>query len=139
MENKANTNILLMTDQNIIKTPAEKNIRDLKHKLHFSDHPHPATLCMIIIIFLIFIYYVYINLLKQCFSGVWYDQDGNKYYISHNKWSDSILVNQYVQGYVSGHAIYLRISGRFIRGVLHNNIIHWVGTPLTWQKAINIV
>lgn len=117
----------------------EMNMTNVKNIIHKNDHPHPVILCVIVIVLMIVIYYIYVAFIKVCFNGKWISNNENRGFISlkHNKWNDSVIVDDFIKGYVKGNAIYLHVNNKISLGILYDNNIYWLNGDV-WKRPIHI-
>jgi hypothetical protein len=128
-----NKNIITETVTDVLDEKI--NIENVKKILYFNEHPNPLLVLSIIIINIIIIYYLYIIFIKTCFSGIWYNENGNEFIIDHNKWRDTITINFFQKGEVYGNALNIYDKNNKIKlGILYNNKIYWVGSDSVWRK-----
>jgi hypothetical protein len=119
-------------------SPEDANEEIVRRVVNKTDNPHPIILMCVIITILIVLYYIYIILIKDNFSGEWYD--GNSLVnVAHNKWNDTILVDNFTDGYVVGNAIYLEKGDKIHVGTLYKKSIYWLGDGSVWTRPSNII
>ena len=98
-----------------------------------NDYSHPVITIIIIIVILLIFYYMYVGFWKTCFTGKWVNSKGVITYIDHNKWNDTIIVNEHINGYTKGDAIYIIKHGYPSMGVMYKDKIYWLYDDV-WKK-----
>ncbi len=131
--------VSMMEDGETQTIPAEEiNITNVKNIIYKNDNPHPLIISALAMVLIIFIYYIYVVFIKTCFGGRWLTDGeyGGAVVIRHNKWNNTVHVDDVGSGIINGAAIYLRTSGSLLySGVLHNNNIYWIGGAV-WKRPI---
>ncbi len=112
------------------------NIANVRHMINRDAHPHPAILTAITVILITSIYYLYVVCWKVYVGGVWVNSEGDNVEISHNRWSDVLIVGGR-KGNISGKAIFLEKNDKIDIGVLYQHNIYWLNGSV-WKKPIRV-
>ncbi len=118
--------------------PEQRNEEMVRRIINKTDNPHPIVLMCVVAVVIILLYYIYIMMIKESFSGEWFD-GLELINIEHNKWNDTILVNNHIRGNVRGNAIYLERGNKIQVGVLYKKSIYWVGSDTIWIIPSSVV
>jgi len=110
-----------MVDQQDI----EDNLTNVKYIVRRSENPHPMTLIAIVVITLMVICYIYKTFLKPNISGIWQEDNGSKYTITHNKWDDSLSVDGAFYGVIRGNLVAYYVRNKLFMGIWLNDTIEW--------------
>lgn len=133
--------LVMVSEKNELSSmPIEEvNMEHVKNIIHKHDNPNPVYIAFIAILMTIALYYIYVVSLKMCFNGVWVSNDNpdDVIKIKHNKWADSILVDNLAHGYIRGNSIYLKVNNGISLGVFYDDAIYWIGGDI-WKRAISI-
>ncbi len=116
----------------------ELNLSSVRNIVNKDAHPHPVLLVIIVIMLMIMFYYLYVAYGKPCINGKWVSSSGEVLYVEHNKWNDTIQVNEDIRGYIIGNAIYLQIRGKTSLGILYDNSIYWLHGSDEWRRPISV-
>lgn len=114
-------------------TPEEKNHQYVRYLVNKDNNPNPIVITVIIVVIMVMLYYIYVSLIKQCYSGAWVSSDGNIVYIVHNKWNDSILVDDLISGKANGGSICLQVRDSMYLGTFYDGSIYWVNGGV-WRR-----
>ncbi len=140
MSEEGDINIVRYVDGVVEKTPVQKNIEFIKNKINIVDHPCPTSLMAIAAAVVLFMYYLYVVFIKTDFGGTWYGPGGEAYVVSHNKYSDGIVVNGMLPGYACGGAMYIDVgNGGHIVGAVDKNTIYWARSDIAWTRPVELM
>jgi hypothetical protein len=117
------------------KIDEEQNLLKVRNIVTRSENPNPFTMIIIIIATILVIYLVYMCQIKKSIGGQW-NASGSKlvYMIVHNKWKDTLVINQHLFGFVKGNLIVMYEDNDMLLGVWLDDIIEWTnGTK--WRRV----
>jgi hypothetical protein len=117
------------------KINEEKNLLKVRNIVTRSENPNPFTMIIIIIATLIVIYFVYMFQIKKLVGGQW-NASGTEstYMIAHNKWKDTLVINEHLFGFVKGNLIVMYKDNDMQLGVWLDDTIEWTnGTK--WRRV----
>lgn len=103
-----------------------RNLLRVQRVVRRSENPHPITIIGVIIVSILVIYCLYINAIKKSITGVWVDNEDKSYNINHNKWKDTIVINNRYPGIVKGNLVILYINNDMQMGVWMDKKIKWM-------------
>lgn len=108
-----------------------QNLTNVKTLVRRSENPNPIILVLIIIGVMMVMGAVYIMYVKKSISGIWHDAEGNSHVILHNKWINTIVVDDTYNGTTAGHLVVINKNEEILTGLLVNNQIQW-GDGSSW-------
>lgn len=114
----------------------KNNVIELNKKIEMKNNPNPIYLTCLIIGYIVIIYFLYIFIIKDDISGIWKDSDGKIYKITHNKFSDNVIIyhnQKKTIGVIHGNLVILRNDNNDNMGVYLNNRIKWLHKKI-WYK-----
>jgi len=114
----------------------KNNVYELNKKIELKNNPNPVYIVCLMIGYLVVIYFMYVFIIKTDISGTWKDSDGNIYKISHNKFSDNIIIfnnRKKTIGVMHGNLVIIRNESNDNMGVYLNNRIKWLHKKI-WYK-----
>ena len=114
----------------------KNNVYELNKKIELKNNPNPVYVVCLMIGYLVVIYFMYVFIIKTDISGTWKDSDGNIYKISHNKFSDNIIIfnnRKKTIGVMHGNLVIIRNESNDNMGVYLNNRIKWLHKKI-WYK-----
>jgi hypothetical protein len=117
------------------KLDEDKNLLKVRNIVKRSENPNPFTMIIIIIATLLVIYLVYMLQVKKLVGGQW-NASGSKlvYMVAHNKWKDTLVINDHLFGFVKGNLIVMYEGDDMRLGVWLDDVIEWTnGTK--WRRV----
>jgi len=104
------------------------NMERVRNIIYRSENPHPIIIAIIILGAIFVFYIIYVCKFKNDYSGHWTDEKGNIYTIEHDKFRNTIVVNDgkhNKHGMIHGSVIIVYDDGVTDMGVALGEI-HWV-------------
>ena len=103
-----------------------RNLLKVKDIVRRSENPHPMTMVAVIVGIIIIMVCIYTSFIKRTVSGIWIDDEGKSFNVAHNKWKDTILVNNKHHGLLKGHVVILYLEQKMQMGIWIKNKIKWM-------------
>jgi hypothetical protein len=117
------------------KNDEEENLLKVRNIVTRSENPHPFTMIIIILSTLLVIYFVYILQIKKIVGGQWNVSGTNlSYMIVHNKWKDTLVINDHLFGFIKGNLIVMYEGNDMLMGVWLDDIIEWTNGA-KWRRV----
>jgi len=88
LEQEKKTAIAEANAKSMINTEVTKITKVIKKK----SNPSPILFGVIAVCILIVFYVLYLLFVKECLSGIWYDERGARWHIKHNTFSDDLEI-----------------------------------------------
>ena len=120
---------MTLSDQELAEL---KNIINVKDVIRRSENPNPLIIVLIILGSMILMYFIFVQFVKKSVAGTWLDDNKNINIINHNKWKDSISINDNSNGFVKGHMIIVYMFDKVKTGIWLNDKINWTDGS-SWQ------
>ena len=103
-----------------------KNLIKCQDIVRRSENPHPLVIVVIIVVSILVMYCLYVNTVKKTIGGYWMNSDDDKFIITHNKWKDTIVVDNKYPGLVKGHLVVVHMDEKVQMGIWIDNTIKWM-------------
>jgi hypothetical protein len=114
----------------------KNNVSELNKKIELKTNPSPVYIVCLMIGYMVVLYFIYIFIIKPDISGTWKDSDSKIYKITHNKFSDNIVIYQNCKktiGVLNGNIIIIRDGTTDNMGIYLNDRIKWIHKKI-WYK-----
>jgi hypothetical protein len=112
-----------ITDQEIAEIRNLLKVNDIVRR---SENPHPMTMVVVIVGIIMIMVCIYTSFIKRTVSGIWVDGEDNSYNVAHNRWTDTILVNNKHHGLLKGHIVIIYLEQKMQMGIWMKNKIKWM-------------
>jgi hypothetical protein len=138
--------VKVFDDSSVEYSPTDLNLNYAKNIVYQRENPNPLTIVFLVVGVLILLCFMYTVLIKRNISGIWFGNSklapsSIKYKISHNPFTDSLIVRNtsgdIVHGKLVGHTIWLFNEDKpETVGVLLNKYkIVWFNSDDIWHNV----
>ena len=116
-----------------VEKAEDANLQKTINVVRKSENPHPLFVVAIVLLTIMVFYCLYVNSVKKSASGVWSNSENKEFTLCHNKWTDSVVMNDRHSGLVNGNLVIVHLNETSQIGVWLNDTIKWMNGDI-WYR-----